>query len=264
MIRRYRRISQLIVFISIFIIPLLNVFEITFVKGTFYSLDIGDIAIADPLSIFQAMISSKSFLMVMLVSTIVPIMLMILLGRIWCSWMCPYYLLTEFIESIAKKFRIKLKKPTYSKTRNTRTNATRFITLLIGITLTGIAGIPLLNLISAPGLISSQALVLVKFHYITFEAAFIIFLLFMEFFYYKFWCRYFCPQGTFLSLFRNKKGLRVEKVVENCSNCYSCIRTCPMCINPMEDGLNYLCHNCGNCIDVCPDNKKTDTLKFRF
>lgn len=264
MIRRWRKLVQIIVFAGMFVIPVLNIFEITFIKGTFYSIDIGDIAAADPLAIFQAILASKTINLVMLTSIVIPILLMLLLGRIWCSWMCPYYFLVEFIPFIKNKLKIKSKTVKYSEKMPHKTNIIRFLTIIFAVFIAGIAGIPLLNLVSAPGVISSQALVLIKFHYLTFEAVFIVILLFFEFFYSKFWCRFFCPQGIFLSLFRIRRGLRVEKVVDACSSCNSCIRACPMLLNPMKEGLNYLCHNCGDCIDACPDNKKKDTLRFRI
>lgn len=264
MIKKYRRMIQIIVFAGIFIIPVLNIFEITFIKGTFYSLDIGDIAMADPFAIFQAFLVSRQISLGMVVSIVIPLLLMFILGRVWCSWICPYYLMAEFVEYFVKKFNLKLNRPKYNRNLPNKTNFVRFIFLIIGIVFAGISGIPLLNLISAPGVISSQALVLLKFHYITFEIIFIIILLILEFFYFRFWCRFFCPQGSFLSIFRSKSSLRVEKMVDNCSNCLICIKSCPMILNPMEEGLNPLCHNCGDCVDACPDNKKIETLKFRL
>ena len=264
MIKRYRKLVQSIIFIGIFVIPILNILEIYFIKGTFYSIDFGDVAIADPLAILQAILASKQATLTMLASVVLPIMIVLFLGRVWCSWACPYYFIAEFVDWVRKKLKLKQIKPSYNTSTPHKTNLIRFGFLIFGIFAMGISGIPLLNLISAPGIISSQALVLLKFHYITFEAIFIIILIILEFFYFRFWCRFFCPQGTFLSIFRWNKGLKVLKVREECSNCLSCIRSCPMLLNPMEEGDNTLCHNCGDCIDACPDNKKIDTLKFRF
>lgn len=264
MIKKYRKIIQTIIFIGMFIIPVMNIFEIYFIKGTFYSIDFGDIAMADPLAIFQAILSSKHINTTMLVSVVIPLLIVLILGRVWCSWGCPYYFIIESIDWVKKKLKIKIKKPTYTERLPQKTNIFRFLFLISGIFLMGVSGIPLLNLISAPGIISSQALVLVKFHYLTFEAVFILILIILEFFYFRFWCRFFCPQGSFLSLFRWHKGLKVVKLNEDCSNCLSCIRTCPMLLNPMNEGSNLLCHNCGDCIDACPDNKTIDTLRFRF
>jgi len=264
MIKKYRKTIQFIIFVGMFVVPILNILEVYFIKGTFYSIDIGDIAIADPLAIFQAIISSRYINTTMFISVILPILLMLLLGRVWCSWGCPYYFIVEGLDYIKKKLKMKNNKPSYNEHLPHKTNSIRYGFLIIGALVMGISGIPLLNLISAPGIISSQALVLVKFHYLTFEIFFILILFILEFFYFRFWCRYFCPQGTFLSLFRWKKGLKVVKVKDDCSNCLSCIRSCPMLLNPMKEADNSLCHNCGDCIDICPDNKKTPTLKFRI
>lgn len=263
-IKTFRRIAQTATLIAIFIIPLLNVYELYFIKGTFYSMDIGDAAIADPLAVFQSMLASGTVNPYMVGSLIIPIALMMLLGRVWCSWFCPYYLFAELTAFLRKKLKFKPAKPEYTENYHIKQAKYRYVFLLIGLFVMSIIGVPILNLISAPGVISSQALVLVKFGYVTFEIVFIIVLILLEFFYFKWWCRLFCPTGTFLSFFRTRKSMTVNKVVDQCSNCMSCVRSCPMMINPMTMGASGHCNNCGDCIDACPDNRKKDTLKFTF
>lgn len=261
-IKSIRRIIQIFVFCLMFVVPILNVLEIYFIKGTFYSIDVGSIAMADPLAIFQAIFASKSFTLNMFTSIIIPVLLLIIFGRIWCSYMCPYYLITEIVEKISQKIGSKPIKPRYNKENLRQTNIVRLLFLIFCLFLMGISGIPLLNLISAPGVISSQALVMVKFGYVTFEVVFIVVLIMVEFFYYKFWCRYFCPTGSFLSVLGIKRIMKVEKLNKDCSMCLSCIKVCPMVINPMEDGYSIACNNCGDCVDICPDNLKRPTLKY--
>ncbi|WP_022851439.1 4Fe-4S binding protein [Limisalsivibrio acetivorans] len=262
-IRRWRRAVQLTVFIGMFIIPLLNIMEIYFIKGTFYSIDIGDVAMADPIAIFQAALSSRVLNGYMLASLVIPILLMFLLGRVWCSWLCPYHLLVEGIAGLKRRLGMKRDFPVNSDRLVRRTGITRFGLLIFFVGISAIAGIPLLNLISAPGVISSQALVMVKFHYVTFEIVFILVILLIEFLWVPFfWCRFVCPTGTTLSLFKSKRGMHIERIRSTCSECGSCARSCPMGLNPIKDGSNLLCHNCGECIEVCPDNKKEQTLKF--
>ncbi len=263
----YRRCAQLLTLLAIFIIPLLNLYEITFVKGTFYSMDIGDVALADPLAVFQAMFTSRTISLIMLASMVVPVFLVVLFGRVWCSWFCPYYLFTEAVawgRSRLSVFGIKPFTGRYREGSTSRQNIIRYLVLGVGLLLAGIAGIPLLNLVSAPGIISSQALILVKFRTVSFELVFILFILVLEFFFFKYWCRLFCPTGSFLSLFQGRRGLKVKKIELECRSCHTCIRSCPMQINPMTEGDNPMCHNCGICIDACPDNHKQPTLGFRF
>ena len=263
----YRRCAQLLTLLAIFTIPLLNLYGITFVKGTFYSMDIGDVALADPLSIFQVVFTSGTITLIMLASIIIPVFLVMMFGRVWCSWFCPYYLLTEVVAWGRGKLVVLGIKPfasSYREGSTSRQNIIRYLVLGGGLLLAGIAGIPLLNLVSAPGIISSQALVLVKFRTVTFELMFILFILLLEFFLFKFWCRLFCPTGSFLSLFQWRRGLKISKLNQECSRCHTCISSCPMQINPMTEGNDSMCHNCGICIDVCPDNQQHPTLGFRF
>jgi len=264
MIKKYRRIAQISTLIAIFVIPFLNVWELYFIKGTFYSMDIGDAAMADPLAVVQSMLASGRVNAYMLGSLVIPLAIMILLGRVWCSWFCPYYLFTEGIEWLKRRLGLKLRKPKYTASYPAKASKFRFIFLLLGLLVMAVIGVPVLNLISAPGIISSQALVIVKFGYVTFELVIVITILFMELFYYRYWCRLFCPTGTFLSLFRYRRGMTVHKVQDDCSMCMSCVKVCPAVVNPMTEGASLHCHNCGDCIDACPDNCKRDTLKFTF
>lgn len=262
-----RRCAQLLTLLAIFVIPVMNLFEITFIKGTFYSMDIGDVALADPLAIFQAVFTSRTISLIMVASLVIPVFLVLLFGRVWCSWFCPYYLLTEGVEWVRSKlaaFGVKPFISGYCEGSTSRQNCIRYLILGGGLLLAGIAGIPLLNLVSAPGIISSQALVLVKFQTVTFELAIVLFILVLEFFFFKYWCRLFCPTGSFLSLMQVRRGLKVKKIELECSSCHTCIHSCPMQINPMTEGHNPMCHNCGICIDACPDNQQRPTLGFRF
>jgi len=263
-IKTYRRTAQLLTVFAIFFIPLLNVYELYFVKGTFISMDIGDAAMADPLAVFQSMLAAGRVNEYMLGSVVIPVVLMLLLGRVWCSWFCPYYLCAEFMTWLRKKLKMKPYKPVFKDSVHVRQSKFRYSFLFIGLVLMCIAGVPILNLISAPGIISTQAMLIVKFHYVTFELVFFLILLVLELFYFRFWCRLFCPTGTFLSFFRWKRGMTVEKVRSECSDCLSCVRSCPMMINPMTMGASSHCNNCGDCVDICPDNRKEDTLKFTF
>jgi len=263
-IKILRRTAQTAALFAIFIIPVLNVWELYFIKGTFYSMDIGDAAMSDPLAVFQSMLASGTVNMYMLGSLVIPLLLMMLFGRVWCSWFCPYYLFTEWLESLRKRLGFKVRKPAYTPLYPSKASRFRFLFLIIGLLVMAVIGVPVLNLISAPGIISSQALVLVKFGYVTFELLIVFVILFMELFYYRYWCRLFCPTGTFLSLFRTRRGMTVKKVTPDCSMCLSCIKVCPVVINPMTEGGSLHCNNCGDCVDICPDNCVKDTLKFTF
>ncbi len=70
------------------------------------------------------------------------------------------------------------------------------------------------------------------------------------------WCRFFCPTGGALEMFRKISLFRYE-MNENCDDCGQCKKICGPETRPFEAN----CLNCGDCPDVCnPDAIKIHTL----
>lgn len=61
------------------------------------------------------------------------------------------------------------------------------------------------------------------------------------------WCRYLCPTGGALDIFR-KTGLFQFRKSKNCNHCGICRTTCEMDTEPER----YNCINCGDCRSACP------------
>jgi ferredoxin-type protein NapH len=257
-----RHLSQIAVFVLMFAIPILNLFEIYFIRGTFISMDIGSLGIADPVMIFQVVLSGMGIAGILLVSVLIPAMVAIFFGRVWCSWACPYTLILQMAERLPFLRKRILANKEELPTSYTKTYVARY-TIFVGFFgLVGVAGVPILHLFSPPAVLSSQALMLVKTLSLTVELLFIAIILFVDLFVsYRFTCRYLCPTGTCLSLFQNRKSLHVQ-YAGACMNCKACVNACPMGLNPMKDSYERLCHNCGECIEVCPD--RTKPLRWGF
>ncbi|MBQ7503328.1 4Fe-4S binding protein [bacterium] len=70
----------------------------------------------------------------------------------------------------------------------------------------------------------------------------------------RFWCRKVCPVGTFLGFFAAKsyKVIAIDK--EKCIKCGSCARGCKVsCIDvPNFSVNNASCVKCFNCLEACP------------
>ena len=261
--QKIRKISQIFFLLLIVVIPILNLMEIYFFNGSFISLTVGNLAISDPLAVFQAIFLSHKIVPLMLISILIPILIVIFFGRVWCSYACPYFLMTELIDKIKNKLNIK---NTRNKNINTnRQNIIRYGLLLTGFIIIGILGVPLLYLISPPSVISTQMIMIIKHLRFTSEVIILLSILIVEiFFIYRFACRYLCPTGTLLSLFQFKNfGLKV-KHIGSCSECNACIKECPLMLDPKTDGNSKQCNNCGICVDSCKDNLKQKTLFFKM
>lgn len=246
MIKCLRSITRLIFFLLLFIIPVLNILEIYFIKGTYISLDIGLLSISDPLAIAQAAFLSDTINTAMLASLVIPIAAALILGRVWCGWACPYYTITCIISR-------KNNEEKYDPRIKRRANIIRFTVLILGFAFVGIAGVPLLFLISPPSLLSSQSIMIIKHMMVTIEFALILIILITDIVSKKrLWCRYICPTGSSLSILRNKHTLSV-KYSGRCSGCKECIKVCPALLDPRKDGADAQCTNCAECIIKCPE-----------
>ena len=271
MYRPYRRLTQFCAFAVMFLIPILNLYEIYAVTGTFYSINIGGLGIADPVVIFQALFASGSLTSPLFAAAIFSIFAALLFGRVWCGWLCPYHLLADgaaWVRGLVRK-RV-FKKDTaesFAVADSLRANSVRYGFLILGTIVAGAIGIPVLNYVSAPGILSTEAMMFVKERAVSLEIGFIVVLLLLELLILpRFWCRLFCPTGAFLPLFRARFTLRVATTTGNpksaCCKGNHCSAACPMGLSPFKEGSDLLCTNCARCIDACKDHDGPGRLTF--
>ncbi|MEW6409100.1 MAG: 4Fe-4S binding protein [Nitrospirota bacterium] len=71
----------------------------------------------------------------------------------------------------------------------------------------------------------------------------------------RFWCKFLCPLGALLGLF-SRYSLLNRKVSEGCNSCNLCNMVCQGGTNPhkKEEWKKAECIYCLNCDDICPDN----------
>jgi ferredoxin-type protein NapH len=258
-----RRTTQGLTLILIIAIPLMNRRGITVLSGTLYSLAVGPLWITDPLSGFQVILTAMSANSVLLLSLLPPIVLALAFGRVFCSWVCPQNTISEILDSITEK--VKMRRLFHPSL----TSKWRYGILLLLLLLSALLRFPLANLFSAPGIISVQVS---KYFYegtVGPETGLIVFIILAELLLVRrLWCNHICPVGSFLGLFRFKKTMKVayrEDAEHVCGKCLACVEACRLGLDPMGAKVYPFCHNCGDCIAVCEklkENKKP--LSFTF
>lgn len=259
-IRKWVQISALMLLVAI---PVMNKAEIIVLTGTFYSLAIGPVWITDPLIGIQTILTTLTADRTLLLSMVIPIVLTLGLGRVFCGWACPQNTISEFVDRAATKFGIE--RPFGKRT----TVAPRYAVLAVILILTPLVGLPLASLLSAPGIISVQVAKLIYEGIVGLELGLVaVIVLFELFLVRRGWCNYLCPVGSFLGVFRFKKTLKVvfgQNAEQVCGKCLACIDACQLGLNPMEDGIYPQCHNCGACISACEEIKaEKRPLAFKF
>ncbi len=260
---RWRRTCQLLTLILVVLLPFLNKKGLTYVSGTLYSLAIGPIWITDPLIGLQTLLTTLTADRVLLLSLLLPIVIAMILGRVFCSWICPQNTLSELVDLAAVK--IGIRRPFTIKP----TPAPRYTVLILIMIATPLAGLPLASLLSAPGIISVQVAKLVYEGTVGLELGLIGLIVIGEFFLApRVWCNHLCPIGSFLALFRCRKTLQVvlhEDAAHPCGHCLACAKACQLGLNPLHDKIYPQCHNCGACLTACQELKGSQKpLKFRF
>jgi ferredoxin-type protein NapH len=245
----FRRITQGLTLLLIIAVPVMNIKGITAVTGSLYSMAFGPLQITDPLSGFQVLISGMDWDNVLLLSLLIPVLLALFFGRVFCGWVCPQNALSELFDFLSEKLKPR------RMFHPPLTAMWRYGLLILLIALVLFLHFPVANLISAPGIISVQITKYIYEGRVGIELGLIGLIVLAEVFLIRrVWCNYVCPVGGFLGVFRFGKTMRVhykEDADHICGRCSECVLACRLGLDPMAGNLYPLCHNCGDCIAAC-------------
>lgn len=246
---RARRTVLTLAFLLIALNPLVNFyFHINFVQGWYQSLGIGDLWFVSPLEGLESLLITREVYLPSLVAMLIPILLALCLGRVFCSWLCPVSFTLELIEFWRKiVFR---KRWLYNGLVVAKSII--WFTLIAELLLSLILGAPLFVFLSPPGLIGRELMMLAFFHKLAFEGIVLLIVLALELFTRRCYCRSFCPLGSLLALIGTRRRLRVVREERSCTACKICDYSCPMGIRPSQgEASGAYCWNCGECVESC-------------
>jgi ferredoxin-type protein NapH len=264
----FRKTAQIISLLFLIAVPVLIVNEFYYIYGNLYSITIFGVDIVDPAMALQTFILSWEFVKVMLIGMLIPIIIASIFGKIFCSWMCPFNTISEYWEKIVAKIFKKRRKISRLQTVESNPPVSIYWTVLSSLfVITLLVNFPLLAFLSAPGIISSEISHYVMGMGIGLELGVIFLILLVEgFFFKRIWCKYVCPVGGVLSIFRFKKTLRInhDPAVCTCAGTIDpCSLSCPLGLSPKDKGLYPYCYNCGRCIMTC-EKTGFGALSFGF
>ncbi len=230
---------------------------------------------------------------------IIVLILSLLMGRIYCSTICPLGILQDGFAFIAKrrskkKFIYKKKKP-QTLLRYTLlalalialfasfsiiitlldpySNAARFFTYLMRpILILGNNALALALQHWEIYTLNPVKLILAPWSIFVLTASFFLIIAYLSYKRGRLFCNTICPVGTFLGLISKLSWLKIGFDSDKCTKCGHCIGVCKSeCIDIKQMTVDHSrCVDCFNCLAICPESalslgkfKKTESNKAK-
>lgn len=241
-------------------------------RGSVWSMELAGISMTDPLAGAESIAASKAFPWVLFVSLIIPVIATVLLGRVFCTWICPMNTLLELTDKLRKVLRFLELPP-----RNLLFwRGNKYVILLVGLAAALILSVPLMGYFYPPAVIGREVHAWVNEFFdwaeqgrpgvgwtagLTIASGFILAVVLLEVFVSRrLWCRYLCPGGALYAALGAFRVVRVKRDVKTCTDCAECGQVCGMGLNPMRDWTGVECDNCALCVTYCEPR----ALSFKF
>lgn len=193
-----------------------------------------------------------------LVMSVLVLLLTLVFGAVFCSFVCPLGTIQEWIGKIGKKiFKKRYNRFVPQKLHNVL-KYLRYVVLILTVILT----------FNASRLIFADIdPYYAMYHFFTDEVTIgslivlgvvLISSLFIE----RPWCKYACPYGAVLGLVNKISIFKIKRKTSTCNNCTLCDRECPMNIEiSKKKTINDThCIKCMDCVDEAACNK--DSLVY--
>ena len=182
------------------------------------------------------------------------VLISLLFGKAFCSWLCPIGFLSEMIAEVGEKVlgrRLKMPRWLDYPLRSLKYLLLAFFSVSI-FTMSIVA---LRGFLDAPYNVAAD---MKMFHWFAnlseVGLGVILFLLVASFFYRGFWCRYLCPYGALLGITSLLSPNKIKRNPVSCIDCGLCARACPsnIKVDKVTVVLSDECHTCLSCVDACP------------
>ena len=272
-IRRARNWCILIVFLSIVVGLLLRAGW-----GTLSSMGVGEVAWLCPLGGLEALLAGREVVPRLIVGVCCVLLVVALLGRTFCSWVCVVPPLSRFFHPKEERSQRCAACPSEDADachvegmhgcklapvggkRDGLQLDTRHGVLAGALVSSLVCGFPVFCLVCPIGLAIALAVALYAaifqqsptFSIIVFAA-----ILLVEVVFFRKWCHRLCPEGALMSLVGAKAPVAKPRVDEGAClrgkgvDCRVCVQACPEELDPHSSKIPE-CTRCGACVEACP------------
>ncbi|MEZ4441681.1 MAG: 4Fe-4S binding protein [Polyangiaceae bacterium] len=214
------------------------------VRGSVWTLKLGDHVISDPLAALDFSVATHRPWDAFLLTALLPILASMLLGRVFCGWLCPADLLFELGSTLRRWVGL--------ETDVAFPRGLKYVVLGLGTVLGAAMGMQVFAEIYPPRVMSSELYLAITFGAVGAGAWLLLAILAFEVFVSRrFWCRYVCPGGALYSLLGRYRLLRLKVVRSKCTDCNKCQPVCEFGLDPCAGSFGDECNNCGLCARAC-------------
>lgn len=249
--------------------------------GTLCSVGYDAIAYICPLGALETIFGSWAFVPRVLICLAVVVIVALVFGKAFCSWVCPVAPLSDLLRGRKAREKDECERTQAAHRvleRWSDTNAAqaekhkpfrsrvdgRHVVLAGSLASAAVCGFPVFCLVCPIGLTFASAIALYRligFNEPAIEVLVFPALLVLELTVFRKWCHRFCPVGALLSLLsRGNRTFKPHVDASMCarhagSSCAACAQACPEHIDPCADlGDRSLaeCTRCGACVNTCP------------
>ena len=258
-------------------LPWLNAGGWREIMGNFYALYVGGLPFADPLGVAQSLAGGHVPGTRLWLGAALTLAVALVWGRVFCGWICPYGLLSELIwrwRGPTKRREQTRTKVLPGKMGDAREGWTwclgwRLALTLAGLVGTAVLGVPVLNALSGPGLLSlAPQMALEDMVMVAVVLAIPALLLAAEALTgQRWWCRSACPQALLLMLasalgeyastrLLQRRGTALCWTADACvckQGELPCVKACSLGLWPRgkKSVDAALCTRCGDCVSAC-------------
>lgn len=246
-----------------------------------------------PLGYLESLLASKTFIPRALISFVLVVVAVLILGRVFCAWICPMPLMQKIIPGFKRK---KAKAAQGNQTEDAaeeqpapaaaasseepgeagdapkkRGFDSRIGVLIGALGSAAIFGFPVFCLICPVGLTFATVYLVMRlfaFGETTWTVIVIPLILLLEVVFLRKWCGKICPLGALMSLIsKGNKTFRPTIDNEKCLNssqgtaCFACSKSCPSDIDIRRPEISEAalsnCTKCRECAEHCPGHAIT-------
>ena len=218
-------------------------------NGSLWAYTVLGVPISDPLGLISELINYVHFPWKYLVGGLIPFFATFILGRFFCSWLCPMEGLFRITKSL-RSLLLKLKFPLIDLQLPTKT---RVILFWSGLVLSYFWGAWIWHFILPYISFSHEIFSIIIFSSFTAGIYFLVAVLVLDIGLIPGqFCKSVCPTGFLLSWLGKFSLFTLKAKTSACpKGCSACLKACPVDLYPGKDEL-YSCHLCYKCVDVCP------------